>query len=63
MTLSSYIDGEYGINDVCLSIPLIVNAKGITSHLEPKITDDEVEKLRHSAQCLKDVINQVEADF
>lgn len=63
LTLSSYIDGEYGINDVCLSIPLIVNAKGITSHLEPKITDDEVEKLRHSAQCLKDVIGQVEADF
>lgn len=63
LTLSSYLNGEYGIKDVCLSIPLLVSAKGVTSHLEPKITDDEVEKLRHSAQCLKDVISQVEADF
>ena len=63
LTLSSYLDGEYGIENVALSIPLIVNAKGITSHLEPKITDDEIAKLRNSAECLKAVIKDVEGDF
>ena len=59
MTISTYIDGEYGINDVCLSIPVLVNSKGVKSHIEAPLTDDEVAKLRHSAQCLKDVIAQL----
>lgn len=59
LTISSYLDGEYGIKDVCLSIPVIVNAKGITSHIIAPITDDEIAKLQHSAECLKDVIKQI----
>ena len=59
MTISSLIDGEYGISDVCLSVPLILNRKGIISHIEAPLTDDELEKLRHSAECLKNVIKQI----
>lgn len=60
LTVSSLMQGEYGISDVCLSIPTIVGKGGITSHIIAGLTDDEVAKLQHSAQCLKEVIAQVE---
>lgn len=60
VTLSSMLTGEYGISDVCLSIPTIVGAQGITGRITAPLPDDEVEKLRHSAQCLKDVIAQLQ---
>ncbi len=59
MTVSSMLDGEYGISDVCLSIPTVIGRNGITSRLVAPLTDAEVASLRHSADCLKDVIKQL----
>ncbi len=59
ITVSSMMHGEYGIEDVCLSLPTIINAKGMTGKVLPKMTDEEAEKLRHSAEVLKDIIRQV----
>ena len=59
LTITSMMNGEYGINDVCLSIPTVVGGNGIKGHIAAPLTDDEVEKLRHSADCLKDVIKQI----
>jgi len=60
MCISSMMHGEFGIEDVCLSIPTIVNGKGIKGTLLPELTEDEIEKLRHSADVLKDVISQID---
>ena len=59
LTISSMMNGEYGISDVCLSIPTLIGCNGIKGHIAAPLPDDEVEKLRHSAECLKDVIKQV----
>ena len=60
LAVSTMMHGEYGIEDVCLSIPTIVNASGYTGKVLPDMTDEEVEKLRHSAKMLKDVIAQID---
>ncbi len=60
LTVSTMLDGEYGIKDVALSIPAIVGCNGITSRIVAPITDDEIAKLKHSADCLKDVISQLD---
>ena len=60
LCISSMMHGEFGIEDVCLSIPTIVNGDGIKGTLLPDLTEDEVEKLRHSANVLKDVIAQID---
>ena len=60
MTVSSMMHGEYGIEDVCLSIPFIVGPNGIAGHVLPALTEEEVVKLQHSASVLKNVIKQVE---
>jgi L-lactate dehydrogenase len=62
LTVSTMLDGEYGISDVCLSIPAVIGHNGITDRLVAPLTDDEVKSLRHSADCLKDVIGQLNFD-
>lgn len=59
-TVSSMLHGEYGIEDVCLSTLTLVGPNGIQGKLEMKLTDDEVEKLKASADALKAVIAQIE---
>jgi hypothetical protein len=48
MTVSTYLDGTYGIKDVCLSIPCVIGANGIEREVPPALTDDEKEKLTAS---------------
>lgn len=60
LAVTSLINGEYGISDVCLSIPTVVGRKGIKGHVAVPLTDSEIASLRHSADCLKDVIKQIQ---
>ena len=59
LTLSTMLHGEYGIDDVCLSLPTILNAQGVNGKVLPAMTDEEIEKLRNSARTLRSVIDQV----
>ncbi len=59
MTLSTLLEGEYGVSDVCLSTLCVLGSQGILSTLAPKMSDDEMEKFRHSAEVLKAVIAQI----
>ena len=60
LTVSAMMHGEYGIDDVCLSTLALVDDCGIRYKIINELTDEEVAKLRHSAECLKEVIRQVE---
>lgn len=60
IAVSTLMHGEYGIEDCCLSIPTVVNASGAVTKVLPEMTDEEVEKLRHSAKCLQEVIAQID---
>lgn len=59
MTVSTMMHGEYGIDDVCLSVLSIVGREGAHGKILTPLTDDEVAKLRHSANCLKEIINNI----
>ena len=54
------MNGEYGISDVCLSTLTVIGRDGVESKLNVPLTDEEVAKLRHSADCLKDVIKNIQ---
>lgn len=60
MTVSTMMHGEYGIEDVCLSTLALVGNGGIRGKVNVPLTDDEVAKLRYSAETLKNVINSIE---
>ncbi len=59
-TVSSMLHGEYGIEDVCLSTLTMVGPNGIRGKVSVPLTDEEVAKLKASADALKNVIAQIQ---
>jgi len=59
MTVSTLVDGYYGIRQVCLSLPAVVCREGIREVIPLKMTDAEVGALRHSAETLRAVLRSV----
>ncbi len=59
MTVSTMMHGEYGIEDVCLSTVNMIGHNGVRGKVNVSLTDDEVKKLRHSADTLKDVLKNL----
>lgn len=53
LTVSSLMTGQYGVNDICISLPTVVGADGIEEVLELALSEDEVKGFRHSADTLK----------
>lgn len=53
MTVSSLLNGEYGIDDVYLAVPTIVNRAGAKKILEVSLDNAELEKLKESADIMK----------
>ena len=60
LPVSTVMEGEYGITDVALSTPCIIGKKGIVSTLTAKLSEEELAKMRHSADVLKGVIAEIE---
>jgi len=60
VTVSTMMHGEYGVEDVCLSIVNMVGKKGAHSKLLLPMTDSEIAQLHHSADCLKEVIRSID---
>jgi L-lactate dehydrogenase len=59
LTVSSYLNGEYGQEDLYIGVPAIVNRDGIREVLEFTLADDEKEKFSHSADVLRKVKESV----
>ena len=60
LTVSTMMHGEYGIEDVALSTLAVVGRDGISGRLNAPLTDEEVVKLKKSADTLKDIISQLQ---
>jgi L-lactate dehydrogenase len=52
LTTSTLLDGAYGLRDVYLSLPTVIGSRGVVQVLTPELSDDELAKLRHSADVL-----------
>lgn len=59
LTVSTYLEGEYGLSDVCLSVPCIVGQGGIKRIVQTELSPDEQSALERSAQILKDGIDNL----
>ncbi|HSL85515.1 MAG TPA: L-lactate dehydrogenase [Bacteroidales bacterium] len=56
LTVSSLLDGEFGLSEVFIGIPSIVGMEGVNKVIEVPLTDKEREDFRLSAQKMKDII-------
>lgn len=56
LPVSSLMQGEYGMNDICISVPTIVSQDGAEQVLEIPLSEEEKEKLLQSAAELHEVL-------
>ncbi|WP_461209128.1 L-lactate dehydrogenase [Desulfocurvus sp. DL9XJH121] len=59
LTVSALLDGEYGISDVCLSLPRVITRAGVESTIHAGISDEELGALRHSAEVIRKTLASV----
>ncbi|MGK7948782.1 MAG: L-lactate dehydrogenase [Xenococcaceae cyanobacterium] len=59
LTVSSLVDGLYGIHDVCLGLPTVVNEKGVLKTVNLALNESEEKQLRDSARVLREVFAQL----
>ena len=60
MPISVYLDGLYGLHDICLSIPTVVGQEGAEKVLDIPLDLMEMGKLVYSAEELKKIIGALE---
>jgi L-lactate dehydrogenase len=61
MSVSSLVDGPFGIHDVCLSLPAVVGRDGLERILPLLLDETEEQALRHSADVVRTAIEGVQA--
>ena len=59
LPVSTLITGYYGVSDVCISIPSIVNSKGVEQFVKLDLSENEQELFQHSAHTLKGFIETI----
>ena len=57
LTVSTMLNGEYGIDDVCLSLLNVVGDKGAHAKIMLPLNDEEMAALHNSAKVLKELIS------
>jgi L-lactate dehydrogenase len=62
LTISLLLNGEYGLKDVCLSVPCVMSRSGVNRIITANLSDDELKALRQSADILKKTIKGVVTD-
>lgn len=58
--VSVYWQGEYRIEDVCMSLPSVVGIEGVQSRVLPELDEEEIEGLRRSAEVLKKSLEKID---
>ncbi|MEH7082897.1 L-lactate dehydrogenase [Neobacillus drentensis] len=59
LTVSTYLDGQYGQKDVFIGVPAVINRGGIREVLEIELNEKEKEQFSHSVNVLKETMKPV----
>jgi len=59
LTVSCYLENYHGIEDVCLSVPAIVNRDGVKRIIDLPLSPKEEQALQTSAEAVKEIIKSL----
>ncbi|MCM3453956.1 L-lactate dehydrogenase [Heyndrickxia oleronia] len=59
LTVSAYLNGEYGQSDVYIGVPAVINRSGIREVVEIELNEKETEQFNHSVSVLKETMQPV----
>ena len=60
LPVSSMMHGEYGIHNIALSMPAILGADGVETHVPVSLNEDETTRLIQSAKTLGEIAQELE---
>ena len=63
LPVSAYLEGQYGINGVCLGVPCVIGSEGIEEVLEIPLDNNEKKKLLHSASVMQSTISNLKINI
>ena len=55
-----YAEGQYGIKDAFVGLPLKIGAKGVEQVYDPPLWDDEIAGIRAAAEATKELVGLIE---
>ncbi|GEK59247.1 L-lactate dehydrogenase [Marinococcus halophilus] len=55
LTVSAYLEGQYGEHNLCIGVPAVINREGIREVIELPLDEEETDNFRHSADTLRRV--------
>lgn len=58
--MSNYLDGDYGLHDIVLSMPAVVGKDGIEYKVPITLNEKETAQLKESAATLRAVIDKLD---
>ena len=61
MNVSSYVEGEYGLSDVYIGVPTVINGNGADRIIELALSKEELSRLHHSVDIILDYRRQADA--
>ncbi|MCD6291610.1 MAG: malate dehydrogenase [Anaerolineae bacterium] len=56
---SAYLEGEYGLNDICFGVPVVLGRRGIERILEISLTREEKEELQRSVELIRKTMSML----
>ncbi|CAK8163076.1 Malate dehydrogenase [Candidatus Xenohaliotis californiensis] len=56
---TTYLKGEYGRNNLCIGVPVIIGAKGVEKIIELELTAKEKDMFNKSADDVEELINTI----
>jgi L-lactate dehydrogenase len=59
LSVSTLVESDFGIKDVCLSVPCVVSDCGVTRIIESPLTSKELASLSNSASILRKAIDSL----
>ena len=59
LTVSAYLNGEYGHKDIYIGVPAIINSNGARELLELELNPEDQKKLDESCKILKENMNSI----
>lgn len=63
LPLSVHMDGEYGLNDLYIGSPAVVNKAGVKQIIEIPLTDGEKDRMAASAEQLSNILSKAFEQF
>lgn len=59
LTVSSYLDGQYGEHDIYIGVPTVINSAGARQVIEVSLSDEDMAKFRESCRILHEYYDRI----